>query len=160
MPKWIKLMVTNVAGFMFLVWELIIYKPSKYLFNQLDKLIVFDKLADLIRKLPPYPALVLCLLSVLVLFPFKILGLWLLKHNHYMYGILCYFAAKVIGGFFFVRVFDLTETSMRKINRVDQFLTGFFTFKNGLIAKFKSSALYVRLKNIKEAIKQTIRNWF
>ena len=46
-----------------------------------------ERIAAVIERLPPYPTLLVFILPILVLLPLKILALWLLAHQHWVFAI-------------------------------------------------------------------------
>ena len=56
-----------------------------------------DAVAAGIDRLPPYPTLLVFIIPVLLLLPFKLSALWLLAHGHWLGGALVFFLAKIVG---------------------------------------------------------------
>ena len=66
----------------------------------------------LVERLPPYAALCLFCIPAIVIFPFKIAGLWLIAHGHIVLGGATFFAAKVAGVGAAAFLFDLTSAKL------------------------------------------------
>jgi len=81
--------------------------------KQLVALIPFEAfkqaLARSLAKLPPPVALLVFLLPLLVIEPFKVIGLWLIAHHHLIFGVLAFVAAKVLGVGLIAFLFDATR---------------------------------------------------
>jgi hypothetical protein len=84
--------------------------------KRLVALIPFDafkqSLARDLAKLPAPVALLVFLLPLLVIEPFKVLGLWLIAHHHAIFGILAFVAAKVLGLGLVAFLFDATRSKL------------------------------------------------
>lgn len=86
------------------------------LLKRLVALIPFDalkrKLAEIVEVLPAQLVLLVFLVPLGVIEPFKILGLWLIFHEHIVLGILAFVAAKVLGLGVLAFVFDATRDKL------------------------------------------------
>ena len=73
------------------------------------------RLAGIIRKLPPAATLVVFVVPVVVLFPLKVLGLWLLAHKHWIAasGVLVF--AKLVGLAVTAFVFEVTRPKLLQL---------------------------------------------
>ena len=69
-------------------------------------------LAGGIRKLPPAATLVVFIVPVAVLFPFKLLGLWLLAHKHWIAASIVLVLAKLVGVAVTAFVFEVTKPKL------------------------------------------------
>lgn len=72
-------------------------------------------LAIWIGKLPPAATLVVFALPGVLLFPFKLLGLWLLAQGHWLSAIVLFTLAKLVGLGFAAFVFDVTRPKLLEI---------------------------------------------
>jgi hypothetical protein len=98
------------ALFLFEAW---LWDSVGGLLKRLVALIPFDAfkraLARNLARLPAPLALLVFLIPLLVIEPFKVLGLWLIAHHHLIWGILAFVAAKVLGVGLIAFLFDATR---------------------------------------------------
>src|SRR2546423_2698476 len=69
-------------------------------------------LRRLIEKLPPWACLVVFVVPVVLLFPLKIVGLWLIAHKQWVAATLVYVFAKMVGLGVTAFVFDVTRDKL------------------------------------------------
>ena len=72
-------------------------------------------IAGAIRKLPPEAALVVFIVPVAVLFPFKLLGLWLLASKQWLAATVVFVFAKLFGVAVTAFVFEVTRPKLLKM---------------------------------------------
>jgi hypothetical protein len=72
-------------------------------------------IAGTIRKLPPAATLVVFVVPVAVLFPFKLLGLWLLANQQWLGAVLVFILAKLFGVGVTAFVFEVTKPKLLKL---------------------------------------------
>jgi hypothetical protein len=72
-------------------------------------------IAGAIRKLPPAATLVVFIVPVALLFPFKLLGLWLLASQQWIAAGVVFLLAKLFGVAVTAFVFDLTKPKLLKM---------------------------------------------
>jgi hypothetical protein len=65
--------------------------------------------------LPPAATLIVFVVPVVLLFPFKIAGLWLLAHKHWFAAGLVLTLAKLVGTAFAAFVFELTRPKLQRM---------------------------------------------
>jgi hypothetical protein len=73
------------------------------------------RLAGLVRKMPPAAALVVFVVPVVALFPFKLLGLWLLAHKHWIAATIVLVLAKLVGLAITAFVFEVTRPKLMRL---------------------------------------------
>lgn len=76
---------------------------------------VMLRFAVFLRRLPPYPTLVLFLVPFAVLEPFKILGLWMMATGHFRPGLLTLAVAHVLSIVLVERLFQATRAKLLTI---------------------------------------------
>jgi hypothetical protein len=67
------------------------------------------RLAAFIERLPPAATLVVFVIPILILLPFKILGVWLLAHGHWLDALAVLAMVKVVNLGVTAFIFDLTR---------------------------------------------------
>jgi hypothetical protein len=73
------------------------------------------RIAGAVRKLPPSATLVVFIVPVAMLFPFKLLGLWLLAHKHWIAASIVLVLAKLVGVAVTAFVFEMTRPKLLKL---------------------------------------------
>ncbi|MGH6817998.1 MAG: hypothetical protein ACREC1_04410 [Methylovirgula sp.] len=108
-PLWFVL----AALFLFEAW---LWDAVGGLLKRLAAAIAFESLKQaLVRALNALPAplvLLVFVIPVAVIEPFKIVGLWLIAHHHLVYGIGAFVAAKVFGVGVAAFLFDATRSKL------------------------------------------------
>jgi hypothetical protein len=95
-----------------LIFEEWLWEQSKTLFARLARLPVIYSLEAWIRELPPYPALALFMLPILVIYPLKVLALFALGRGYVTSGIAAFVMAKLVATAVFARLYQLTEPAL------------------------------------------------
>ena len=72
-------------------------------------------IAGIIRKLPPAATLIVFVVPVAALFPFKLLGLWLLANKQWMAAAMVFILAKLFGVAITAFVFETTKPKLLKM---------------------------------------------
>lgn len=78
-------------------------------------------LAATIARLPAPVVLLVFLIPLGVIEPFKFLGLWLIAHHHLIYGILAFIAAKVAGLGVMAFLFEMTRAKLLSMPWFERF---------------------------------------
>ena len=73
------------------------------------------RIAGIVRKLPPAASLVVFAVPIAALFPFKLLGLWLLAHKHWIAASIVLVLAKLVGVAITAFVFEMTKPKLLKL---------------------------------------------
>jgi hypothetical protein len=98
-----------------ILFEEWLWEPLKRVMLAFSRLPVIRQLATFISRLPPIAALVLYLVPVIVLLPFKVAGLWLIGQGHSVLGISTFLAAKIVGTALLAWLFSLTKPALMQI---------------------------------------------
>lgn len=116
-----------------------------------------------IRTLPPYGALALFAIPLLTLLPVKLLALYWLGHGHTVLGISLIIAAKLGGTAVSARLFMLTRPTLMKLAWFARALDKWMRFKDGVLARVKSSQAWQQWQTFKQSAKalfQRLRDLF
>lgn len=97
-----------------------------------------------IRVLPPYAALALFALPVLLLLPLKLLALYWLGHGQALLGIGVIIAAKLGGTALTARLFMLTQPTLMRMPWFARRYVQWIRFKDGVLARVKASPAWLR----------------
>ncbi|MGB9365113.1 MAG: hypothetical protein WCE79_03775 [Xanthobacteraceae bacterium] len=73
------------------------------------------RLAAVIERLPPYPTLLIFVIPPIILFPFKLLGLWMLAHGSWLGATTVLVLAKLVGTGVAAFIFDVTRPKLLQI---------------------------------------------
>jgi hypothetical protein len=74
------------------------------------------RLEERMRRLPPYPAMLLFLLPAAILLPVKLAALWLLASGHAILGVLIIIAGKMAGTAFGARLYVILRPTLVTLN--------------------------------------------
>lgn len=105
-----------------------------------------ERLAAEIGKLPPYATLLVFLVPVVLLFPLKLLGLWMLAHGSWLGAMAVLALAKVVSMGVTAFIFDLTRPKLLQLGWFRWF------YEHMLVWLAKAHALI-------DPIKREIREW-
>lgn len=99
-----------------ILFEEWLWEPLKRLMLRFSRLPVVRQLSDRIARLSPRAAVLVFIAPMVLLFPFKIAGLWLIGHGHALLGLTTFLAAKLMGTAIFAWLFTLTKDSLLRIS--------------------------------------------
>jgi len=114
-------------------------------------------LENAVRRLPPYPALLVFALPGLLLLPVKLLALLAIAHGHPMWGVATFVAAKLGGAVVVARLYVLTLPSLLALVWFARWHNRFMMFKDDLIARLRASPTYVRVRRSVSALRSGLR---
>ena len=109
------------------------------------------RLAVAIEHLPPYPTLLVFLIPVVLLFPLKLLGLWMLAHGSWLGAMAVLALAKVVSMGVTAFIFELTRPKLLQLNWFRWF------YEHILVLLAKARAL---VDPLKASIKRRMRKLF
>jgi hypothetical protein len=93
-------------------------------------------------QLPPYAALLCFGIPMLVLFPFKFFGLYLIAQGFKLAGLGIFIVAKVVGTGAAAWVYSLTEPALSKLDWFAALRARFFRLKGMIYELIKTSVSY------------------
>jgi len=114
-------------------------------------------LENAVRRLPPYPALLVFALPGLLLLPVKLLALLAIAHGHPLWGVATFVAAKLGGAVVVARLYVLTLPSLLALVWFARWHNRFIMFKDHVIARLRASPMYVRLRRGVSALRSSLR---
>lgn len=110
------------ALFLFEAW---LWDVLGHALTRLAALIPFESfkraLARMVERLPAPVVLLVFLIPLGVIEPFKFLGLWLIGHHHILFGILAFVVAKVAGLGVMAFLFDMTREKLLSMGWFERF---------------------------------------
>ena len=112
-----------------------------------------------IANVPPRFALVLFLVPAVLLFPIKLLALWILSRGHAVLGITVIVVAKLLGTAIVGRLFILTESQLMRFAWFAQALTWWRTTKQRVMDALRRSAAWRGARRLKTRWRAWRRRW-
>ena len=109
-----------------------------------------------IASLPPWAAAAVFAVPALALVPVKLLALFLIGKGHALLGVGVLVAAKVLGTALVARLFTLTQPALMRLAWFAHWYPRWKTWKDGVIAWARSSALW----RTAAAWKNQVRVWW
>jgi hypothetical protein len=146
-PLWILLALV----FLFEAW---LWEHLRPLVGWIVDLVAWEKLkrrlAAAIEHLSPYPTLLIFLIPVALLFPLKLLGLWMLAHGSWLGAMAVLAVAKMMSVGVTAFIFDVTKPKLLQLGWFRWF------YEHMLVWLDKAHAL---IDPIKLRIKRTLRHF-
>jgi len=133
------------------------WEPLQRAMAAIGRLPVFRQLEAVVRRLPPYVALVVFFLPGLLLLPIKLLALWLIGIGHAGMGLCVIVGAKVIGTAVVARIFALTQPALMSLPWFARLYGRWTVWKEGLLVWVRASAVWRSARAIKLRIKRLMR---
>lgn len=99
-------------GVVIVLFEELAWDILSHLMARLARLPILARIEAQIRRLPPYGAMALFLLPILVILPFKLLAVWLMAQGHVIGGIAVLLAAKFSGMAAWARIYALCHPAL------------------------------------------------
>jgi len=108
------------------------------------------RVAAAIEHLPPYPTLLIFLIPILLLFPLKLLGLWMLAHGSWLGAMAVLALAKVVSMGVMAFIFEVTRPKLL------QLVWFRWLYRHMLVWLEKAHAL---IDPIKARVRRALRRW-
>jgi len=131
------------------------WEPLARLVARLARLPLWARIEALIVRLPPYAALAVFFVPMLLLLPVKLLALYWISRGHAVLGIAVVLAAKLLGTAAVARLFALTQPALMQLAWFARAYGHWKRWKDALIARVKGSPLWIATANRV----RDIRNW-
>lgn len=116
------------------------WEPLSRLIGRLARLPLWARMEAAITALPPYAALVVYLVPILLLLPIKLLALYWIQAGHALLGLAVVILAKVGGTAVAARLFTLTHPALMRLPWFARFYDRWKPWKDTLMAQIKASA--------------------
>ena len=117
----------------------------------------FHALEALMRRLPPWAALLAFALPGLLLFPIKLLALMAIAHGHPLAGVAVFVVAKLGGAMVVARIYVLTLPSLLALVWFARWHNRFIMFKDQLIARLRASPMYSQARRTLSSLRRSLR---
>ena len=113
--RWLTAPLILIASLV--IWiEETLWDSLKWLTAKIALLKWVQWIESLIRKLPPYATIIVFLLPLTILFPFKLLAVYWLTQGHWVASLAVIIAAKVLGTAIEARMFVICKPQLMSIN--------------------------------------------
>ena len=133
------------------------WEPLARAMDRLARLPVWAQLEVLIRRLPPYAALLLLCLPMVALLPVKLLAVYWMTRGHTVLGLLVVLSAKVVGTAVAARLFQLTQPALLQLAWFRRWYPRWRVWKDGVIAQVKSARPWRRAQAFVRRARRTAR---
>ncbi len=140
----------------FLLFEEWGWEPLARLFACLARLPLWARLERRITALSPTGALLAFGLPVLVLFPVKLLALYLFGRGQTALGLALLLGAKLVGTALLARLFQLTQPALMQLRWFAHWYPRWKTWKDGILAQVHRSAVWCSA----QALKRKAKAWW
>ncbi|VTU28810.1 hypothetical protein [Variovorax sp. PBL-E5] len=135
------------------------WEPLARVVAQLTRLPLWARFERWLRSLPPWAALLAFFVPMGVLFPIKLLGLFLLGEGHGLSALLLLLAAKVIGTAIVARLFQLLEPTLMRIPLFARWYPRWKTWKDRMLSIVRASATWRVVRRLKDGARRRWRQW-
>lgn len=145
-------LVAAVLALLVVFWEWG-WRPLAALLGQLARLRPIAALELLVRGLPPYAALAVFLLPSLLLFPLKLLAVYLMAQGQKLAAVALFAGAKVVGTALVARLFMLTQSTLMRIGWFKRLYEWIMPLKEALTAWVRESWVWRYARMVKTRVK-------
>lgn len=149
---------------MFYEWG---WESLGHVFDWLAKRPIWGLMERAIRRLPPWTALMVFLLPSVLLFPVKLLALWLVASGQKIAGIALILIAKVVGTAIVARLFTLTQPALLQLTWFARLYRWLVPWKDAWMDAIRVSwpwrvgrVIKRRVKRATSEAMRVIRAWF
>jgi hypothetical protein len=118
------------------------WEPLQKLVARLARLPLWARLEAFITRMPPYAAMAVFFVPMLLLLPVKLLALYWISRGHAVMGILVVLAAKLLGTAAVARLFSLTQPALMRLAWFARLYALWKHWKDAWIARIKNSAAW------------------
>jgi hypothetical protein len=140
----------------FLVFEEWGWEPLARLFARLARLPLWARLERRVMALSPTGAMLAFGLPVLVLFPVKLLALYLFGRGQTALGLVLLLGAKLGGTALLARLFQLTQPALMQLRWFAHWYPRWKNWKDGILAEVHRSAVW----RSAQALKRRVKFWW
>lgn len=133
------------------------WKPLSDALAWLARFRIVARLEGLIRRLPPYPALLVFALPTAILLPVKFAAVWLLARGQVVTATAMFFAAKVVSTALIARLFLLTRPALMEIAWFARTYAWFMPWKERLFAMIRASWVWRYGRMLKTRVRREVK---
>lgn len=110
-----------------------------------------------ISSLPPYPSLLVFTLPSALLFPLKLLSLWLIADGRLLLASLLFAGAKIAGTALLARIYQLTEPKLMQLAWFARLHGIVIPWKDALVARVKATPVWRAAADLKSRAKLAVK---
>ena len=129
------------------------WTPLARAFARLAQWSLWARLEALIRRLPPWAALLAFGVPVITLIPIKFLALYLISQGHMATGLTLVVAAKVTGTALAARLFQLTEPALMRLAWFARLYVPWKRWKDRMLTRVRASAVWRAVRQFKSQMR-------
>lgn len=153
----------QVAAALVLIFEEWGWKPLSQALAWLARFRLVAKLEAVIARLPPYAALLVFALPTAILFPLKLLAVWLVANEQVLAATLLFLGAKVASTALVARLLVLTRPALMQIGWFARAYTLFVPWKDRMFAAIRATWVWrtgrVVKAGVRRALRQAVDRW-
>lgn len=116
--------------------------PLSRAMAQLARLPLWARMEDVVRRLPPYAALLVFTVPMLTLVPLKLLAWYWISQGHAVLGLAVVVAAKLLGTAIAARLFQLTHPTLMQLPWFRRAYSGWKVWKDALLLQVRQSIVW------------------
>lgn len=160
-PVWLKALravarfVVTVAVVIYTLLDELLFPLFRPLIGWLGSLRVFQRLGELIGRLPSYAVLVLLAVPFVIIEPAKVFALWWGATGHVIQGIFLLLIAQVLSLLICERIFHAGYAPLMRIGWLKRLLGWLFGLRDRALAWARSTALW----QAAAAWVRSVRDW-
>jgi hypothetical protein len=124
----------GMAAYLFIVFEEWLWERAKRAMARLAQWPAVALVEKSLAQARPAVAALAFLIPAIMLFPFKLAGLFLISHGHAAMGLAVFVVAKAVGAAAVARVWTLTEPALRRIGWLSRSIDWVLFKKNAIKA--------------------------
>lgn len=154
--RWLKKLFLNTIGALIalvLLFEEWGWEQLKVLFTRLARFPPWAWLEQAVSRLPPWAAVGVFSVPMLLLFLVKLMALYLFGQGQVAMGLVLLVAAKLVGTALLARLFQLTHPALMKLPWFGRWYPRWKAWKDGLLAWVRQSALWSLGRRMKARLK-------
>jgi hypothetical protein len=133
------------------------WKPLSEALAWLARFRIIAKLEELITRLPPYPALLVFALPTAILFPLKLLAVWLLANEQFAAATALFIGAKIASTALVARLFMLLQPKLMQIAWFARAYNWFMPWKDRLFAEIRASWVWRYGRMVKTRVRLELK---
>jgi len=133
------------------------WRPLAALLAQLARLRPVAAIEAGIASLPPYPSLLVFALPTALLFPLKLLSLWLIAEGRLLLASLLFAFAKVAGTALLARIYQLTEPKLMQLAWFARLHDIVVPWKDALVDRVKATPVWRAAADLKSRAKVALK---
>ena len=110
------------------------------------------KLEDFVATRSPATCVALFLIPIMLMLPFKFVGLWLIAHGHALDGLFVFVMAKVTGTFLAARLLAITKSKLMTIGWFAYCFEKFIRWKDSVKNYIHATATYQSYRKFRDEL--------